>query len=191
VQTYHCIPLGTSKSYLIIGQSGLVLVDAGNKNYIKKFEHRLHDFHIPPDQIKLIIITHVHFDHVGSLNDIKELCGCEVAVHRNEASLLRAGTSVILLEKLACERIFLVRNNLLRNHATEFDKMEPEILVEEEMDLLEFGVKWQDSSHSRTHLRLHQAFCWISERRLWEISRSIGCLDQGDNVLEDLLIKND
>jgi hydroxyacylglutathione hydrolase len=29
---------------------------------------------------------------------------------------------------------------LLRSNATEFDEVEPEILVDEEMDLLEFGV---------------------------------------------------
>lgn len=141
MQIYQCIQLGTSNSYLIASRSGLVLVDAGNKNYIKKFEHSLHEFHISPDQVKLIIITHVHFDHVGSLNDIKELCGCEVAVHRSEASLLRTGTSTLPPGTNPLARgISWLGNNLLPNSATEFDEVEPEILVDEEIDLLEFGV---------------------------------------------------
>jgi len=99
-------------------------VDAGNKNYIQKFNRRLHEFHLSPDQIKLIIITHVHFDHVGSLNDIKELCGCEVAVHRSEASLLRTGTSTLPPGTNPLARgISWLGNNLLRNSATEFDRV--------------------------------------------------------------------
>lgn len=128
VQAYQCIPLSASNSHLITGRSGLVLVDAGNRNYIKKFKHSLHDFHVSPDQVKLIIIAHVHFDHVGSLNDIKELCRGEVAVHRSEASLLRTGTSVIPPGTNPLARVISwLGNNLLPKCTTEFDGVEPEI----------------------------------------------------------------
>lgn len=65
-------------------------------------------------RLSLIIIIPV--DHVVSLNDVKELCGCEVAVHRNEASLLRTGIYVIPPETNPLARgISWLGNNLLCN----------------------------------------------------------------------------
>jgi hydroxyacylglutathione hydrolase len=95
MRIYERIRLGTSNSYLIEGQGGLVLVDCGNKNCAEKFHQRLLDLDLSPDQVKLIVVTHVHLDHVGSLSETKKLCGCKVAVHKDEANLLRTGTSTI------------------------------------------------------------------------------------------------
>lgn len=141
MRIYERIRLGTSNSYLIAGHSGLILVDSGNKNYTEKFHHRLQGLNISPDQVKLIVVTHVHFDHVGSLSEIKKLCGCKVAVHKDAANLLRMGTSTIppgtnpLIRSIS----WLGRNFM--PGITRFGGVEPEILMDEGMDLLAFGAK--------------------------------------------------
>ncbi|MFC2059811.1 MBL fold metallo-hydrolase [Chloroflexota bacterium] len=42
-------------------------------------------------EIKLITLTHTHMDHIGALKEVKEATGAEVAVHTDDAELLRQG----------------------------------------------------------------------------------------------------
>ena len=39
--------------------------------------------------IKLIVLTHGHFDHLGALKEVKEATGAELAVHADDASYLQ------------------------------------------------------------------------------------------------------
>jgi hydroxyacylglutathione hydrolase len=64
------IQLGTSNTYLIQGDDGCVLVDAGNPHQEKRFFRLLGQYGLRPEDIRLIVVTHVHFDHVGSLSAI-------------------------------------------------------------------------------------------------------------------------
>lgn len=74
-----------SNSYLIQGDE-VILIDTGMPgnsgkiiDYLKKtLKHDPHD-------IKTIVITHYHFDHVGSLDRLKKITGAQVAVHRADA----------------------------------------------------------------------------------------------------------
>ncbi|MBN1842274.1 MAG: MBL fold metallo-hydrolase [Deltaproteobacteria bacterium] len=68
-----------------------VLVDADHVNCERTFIRYLKKHTIVPDTIKLIVITHVHFDHVGGLKDLKTRCRCPVAVHAMAASALSDG----------------------------------------------------------------------------------------------------
>ena len=40
-------------------------------------------------RIKVIVLTHAHMDHTGALADVKEATGAEVAMHADDAPLLR------------------------------------------------------------------------------------------------------
>lgn len=42
--------------------------------------------------IKLIVLTHGHLDHIGALKEVKEKTGAEVAVHSADANLLQDHT---------------------------------------------------------------------------------------------------
>jgi len=39
--------------------------------------------------IKLIVLTHGHLDHIGALKEVKEAIGAEVAIHGDDVSLLQ------------------------------------------------------------------------------------------------------
>ena len=39
-------------------------------------------------KVKYIYLTHCHSDHIGALNDIKEICGRKVLIHRKESENL-------------------------------------------------------------------------------------------------------
>ena len=87
--------LGTCTTYLIRGSEGFILVDAGNRKKGPRFRKRLKALGISPRAIRLVVVTHVHFDHVGSCFAIKLATGAAVAVHRSERRLLEQGTVAI------------------------------------------------------------------------------------------------
>lgn len=39
-------------------------------------------------KVKYIYLTHCHSDHIGAVNDIKEICGGKVLIHRKESENL-------------------------------------------------------------------------------------------------------
>ncbi len=43
---------------------------------------------IAPGEIKLIVVTHGHWDHIGSAKEIKEITGAKIAMHQNEKDWL-------------------------------------------------------------------------------------------------------
>jgi len=82
--------LGFVNCYLI-RQEGLILVDAGISNKAKGILKRLKDWSIEPEDISLIFVTHGHFDHTGSLAELKDLAGCQIAVNMHEKDWLEQG----------------------------------------------------------------------------------------------------
>ncbi len=79
----HRLPLGITNCYLIKEQ-GLVLVDAGPPQKAEQLMKKLQALSIDPKDISLIVITHAHWDHIGSLSAWKRLSGCKVAVNHRE-----------------------------------------------------------------------------------------------------------
>lgn len=89
------VALGVCNTYLIRGRGGYLLVDAGNSRKEEVFFRFLKENSISPEDVKLIIITHVHYDHVGSLHAIRDKCRCPVMVHEKEAGILERGEIAI------------------------------------------------------------------------------------------------
>jgi hydroxyacylglutathione hydrolase len=90
----HNIKLGFDQCYLI-GDKDWIMIDAGQVNKKKEFLKKLAVLGIKPEQIKLVIITHGHWDHIGSAKDIKEITRAKIAMHENEKEWLEK--SIIIL----------------------------------------------------------------------------------------------
>ncbi len=86
---------GAVNAYLIPAQSGYVLVDTGDPGFTFCLFQTLARRAIPPTHIKLIILTHTHFDHIGGLWAIQARSGAPVLVHAAEAGDLAAGRVLI------------------------------------------------------------------------------------------------
>jgi len=89
------LKLGMTHCYLIRGGADYVMVDAGPPNAFKKFRQKLEQQSIDPAKIKLIIITHMHFDHVGSLPGICRLTGAKSAMHYLDRELVEKGKIIM------------------------------------------------------------------------------------------------
>jgi hydroxyacylglutathione hydrolase len=79
----HTIPLGFDNAYLVKDQ-GTIMIDCGEPKKSKAFIKGLEEVSIKPEEIKLIVLTHGHWDHIGSAAEIKEITGAKIVMHQNE-----------------------------------------------------------------------------------------------------------
>jgi hydroxyacylglutathione hydrolase len=79
----YTIPLGFDNVY-VLKDKGVIMIDSGNPKKGKTFLKGLEKAGINPNEIQLIILTHGHWDHIGSAAEIKKLTGAKVVLHQNE-----------------------------------------------------------------------------------------------------------
>jgi glyoxylase-like metal-dependent hydrolase (beta-lactamase superfamily II) len=84
----HTIPLGFDNAY-IVKDNGAIMIDGGDPKKGKVFLKSLEETGITPEEIQLIILTHGHWDHIGSAAEIKEMTGAKVVMHQNEKHWLQ------------------------------------------------------------------------------------------------------
>lgn len=85
-----------SNIYLIVDEV-IALVDTGTGQNFEMVKQNLGGLNLKPSDIKLIINTHCHYDHVGGNYDFVRAAGCQVAIHELEAELLRKGDGATTL----------------------------------------------------------------------------------------------
>ena len=77
-----------TRSFLVIGQKMAALVDGGAVGTELQVLGLLDELGIPR-RLRLILLTHVHSDHVAAAGPLQEATGCMIAVHRAGADMLR------------------------------------------------------------------------------------------------------
>ena len=79
---------GYSTAYLVIDDDTAMLVDASTRDIAPKVLARLAR---AGAELKLIVLTHYHYDHVGAADPLRDATGARVAIHRLDADALRRG----------------------------------------------------------------------------------------------------
>jgi hydroxyacylglutathione hydrolase len=79
-----------NRCYLIRGKQ-TIMIDGGSPGKRKSFLKQLRKLGVEPGDIKLIVLTHGDFDHIGSVKDFKEITGAQVVIHRNDLANLEEG----------------------------------------------------------------------------------------------------
>lgn len=83
----HPIVLGPDHCYLI-REKGTIMVDGGAPRKAKEFAESIKKISVRPEDVRLIVITHGHWDHIASAKEIKELTGGKIAMHYREKEWL-------------------------------------------------------------------------------------------------------
>ncbi len=78
-----------AKSFLLYDEGVAVAVDAGHSRWCaNRIVEALREVGLTPGDLKLCILTHRHWDHSGGVRALRELTGCEVAIHEGDAEAL-------------------------------------------------------------------------------------------------------
>lgn len=191
--TQEVIPirLGFVKSFLIKGDGSLILVDTGTPGSEQRFVNRIKRLGFNPSQISLIIITHAHNDHSGSVKELKKITGAKVAVHKDDARFLINGESA---EITPSSKIGRVLAYFIKNGKTRFDGVIPDILIENEMGLNSFGIKGKVIStpgHTLGSISivLDSGKCILADILMSIGSLSYSCFSNNVAMLKDSLLK--
>jgi glyoxylase-like metal-dependent hydrolase (beta-lactamase superfamily II) len=137
------IPITTNylfevNSYLIKTDKGCYLIDTGMKKKRRQLENELEKAACEPRDLKLIIITHGHFDHVGNVAYLRDRYGASVAMHREDARMIESGDMFIDAKGGILTGLIGVLMKLFS--LDEFERFTPDIYLEDNQDLSECGL---------------------------------------------------
>ena len=91
IKGVHVIPMGFSNAFLIDGNDGLTLIDAGFPNKEAAVFGAIRRLSRSPDQLKHLIFTHGHPDHIGSAAAIVRETAARTYMHPLDIALVESG----------------------------------------------------------------------------------------------------
>lgn len=136
ILTFHY--LTDTNSYLVKTNKGYILIDTGYSVNRKDLEKQIEDAGCTPRNLKLILITHGHFDHTGNCAFLREKYGAQIAMHKGDLKMVETGDMFFnknIIMRTIGKIIFFF---LLRGT---FEKFTPDILIEDEQDLTPYGLE--------------------------------------------------
>jgi glyoxylase-like metal-dependent hydrolase (beta-lactamase superfamily II) len=91
VPGFYEIPVGAVNVFLLEGSDGLVLFDAGMPNSADQILNDIRALGKDPKDIRHIVLTHAHPDHIGSLAALQKATGAKTYAHPLDALIARKG----------------------------------------------------------------------------------------------------
>jgi metallo-beta-lactamase class B len=77
--------------YLITTSQGNILINTGLAASTSQIKHNIEKLGYNFNDIKILLITHAHYDHVAAMAEIKKLTGATLMVNENDAAVLADG----------------------------------------------------------------------------------------------------
>lgn len=108
----HRVDRVASNVYLIVEPAGLTLIDTGMPGSASHVTRYIASLGRDPRDLRRIVLTHQHVDHIGNLADLAHASGAEVLAHPADAPAIQ-GQAPYELPRLAPLR-WLMRAAFLR-----------------------------------------------------------------------------
>jgi hydroxyacylglutathione hydrolase len=130
----------TVDAFLVRG-SRPILVDTGVPGMAPRILEALTAEGVDPRDVALILITHAHTDHTGSLPELVEATGAPVIVQRMDAPALEAGESAPVVGRTPEAQASIDQMAQRRaERAKAMRGVTPSVVVEEELSLAPYGI---------------------------------------------------
>lgn len=78
-------------AYIVEADGGLLVIDTGMPGNAGRIVTAIERLGRRPDDVRHIVLTHWHPDHIGSLAELKRRTGAPVAIHELDAPILAGG----------------------------------------------------------------------------------------------------
>ena len=134
------VSLGRANVYFVITQKQALLIDTGEKGNEGKIVKAAEKLGLSPSDIGLIILTHTHYDHCGSMRALKDLTGARVLVHQHEAMCLREGYGGFPKGTTGFTRVISLVGRGVGKRIGGYEPVSPDIVISERFGLEEYGT---------------------------------------------------
>ena len=135
----HRIFLINVSAFLLYRPGEAILVDCGTEGSELKILEVMDRLGLQPTDLKLLILTHAHYDHAGSARRLKEITACRIMIHKSEASRLKAGITPIPAGTRWKAKIVVSVGRIFAKALMKYPPATPDLLVEDSLSLLDFG----------------------------------------------------
>jgi hydroxyacylglutathione hydrolase len=135
----HPIRLGRTTCFLLCGDAAAVLVDTSVPGSEPRFQRALARLGLRPADVGCIVVTHCHFDHVGSLKAIRDLTGAPVVMHKLDAPAVERGDARIPPGATAWGKVLRALLRALGGLAR-YEPCTADVKIDADMSLGPFGI---------------------------------------------------
>ena len=94
IKGVHIVPMGFANAFLIERDDGVTLIDAGYPDKEAAVFEAVRMLSRPPNQLKHLIFTHAHPDHIGSAAAVVRETGARTYMHPSDIPIAREWRSV-------------------------------------------------------------------------------------------------
>ncbi len=133
----HPVACGLGYAFLIENHKGMYLVDCGSPNQEDKVLAKMQALN--RNDLKVIWITHAHYDHYGSAAALRTITGAKIGVHPADAEYLRRGQSP--LGSYRAYGAFLRIGQQIANARQPLKAVNPDFCREDDGSLQAFGLE--------------------------------------------------
>jgi metallo-beta-lactamase class B len=83
----YYVGVGYVSSWLLTTEQGLILIDTLEDRYVDRLLDNIRKVGFDPKDIKYVVITHGHYDHVGGVARLQEMYGARVVMMEGDFNL--------------------------------------------------------------------------------------------------------
>ena len=128
--------LGSVNCYLINNGSSYILIDTGSSNRRSKLEQELKIAGCKPGNLKLIVLTHGDFDHIGNAAYFRQKFDSQIAMHRDDLEMAEFGN--MFANRKQPNIIIRTLISMLSGFGKK-EMFKPDIFIDNGQDLSAFG----------------------------------------------------
>lgn len=129
------ISAGQSNAFLIRGPGGSILVDTGPEKYREKVLSACRG-----QNVRLIFLTHGHFDHCQCAAGIARSLGCPLGLSQEDLPLLAEGEKRRVFGHGLKGALFALASNRNICHNA-IEKTQPDVILTDGMPLNQYGIE--------------------------------------------------
>lgn len=134
------IRASVTNTYLI-RDHGAILIDPGMAGRGERVARALAKLLDEPRSVRLIVITHGHFDHIGAAAALREALRAPVAIHAADARWLREGVAAWPRALTCWGKVMRSVGIRVLPHLRAIPALEPDVLLGDDgLDLEPYGV---------------------------------------------------
>lgn len=127
------LPSSGARAYLLRGEASSVLVDTGTEKLAVQTLAACHHM-----AVRLILLTHGHYDHCQNAAYFAQELGCPVAIARDDAELLSGVQRPVQGEGFRDQAFAWLSNRSIRKEP--IPRVEPSVFLEDGMSLAPYGI---------------------------------------------------